>query len=244
MTRRGFSLVELLLAVALIGIVSGVLAQGFVVGSEYGQRLDRARREQSQRLSFEARVRTLLEAAWLAGDETDPYSFFVASVGGSAAAGGGNTGGGRADTLTFTAANLAPSYAYLTNVDSDFETLNEQYGAQGGNTEVALSHTAYGEPGERTGLFIRKQRPADGDPTQGGFESVMDADVETIRFEFYDGQQWVNDWDSGVAGQHRLPAAIRVYYTLTNQENENAFVVRLPLSDVTPDSPAGVGGTP
>ena len=242
MTRRAFSLVELLMAVAIIGVVSAALAQGFIVGNDFGQHLENARREQSQRLSFEARVRTLLEAAWLSADETDPYSYFVASVGGSAAAGGGNTGGGNADTLTFTASNLPASSAYLTNTGDDFDTLNQDFGPQGGTTEIALTHTAYGEPGDRTGLFIREQRPADGDPTQGGYETVMDADVATIRFEFFDGQQWMTDWDSGVAGQLRLPAAVRVYYTLTDQDTEHAFTVRLPLSDVTPNNPAGVGG--
>jgi len=238
--RRAFTLVELLVAITIIGIVTVALTRAYTLGIDFGQRIDASREIEAKRLLLESRLRALLECAWLSDNETDPYSFFVASVGGSAAAGGGNTGGGDADTITFTAADLAPPAAYLNSTD-DFETLNELYGPQGGVTEVALSLTAYGEAGENTGLFLRQQRPADGDPTQGGFEEVVDPDVEAIRFEFYDGQQWATDWDSGVAGLRRLPAAVRVFYTLTGAA-ERSFIVRIPLSDVTPDNPAGAGG--
>lgn len=232
---------ELLVAITIVGIVGAALSQAFVVGIDYGRKMDETRGVEDRRHLFEERLRYLLQSAWMSADETDPYSYFVASVGGSAAAGGGNTGGGDADTLTFTAAQLRPSYPYLNSQD-DFETLNESYGPQGGTTEVAVSMAPYGDAGGQTGLFLRQQRPADGDPTQGGYEELFDAEVESIRFEFYDGQQWVTDWDSGVAGEHRLPASIRIYYQVLGETAERSFVVKLPLSDVTPDNPAGAGG--
>lgn len=239
--HRAFTLIELLVAVTIVAVVSAALSEAFVVGIDFGRHLDETRGVEDRRHLFEQRMRNLLQAAWLSSDETDPYSYFVASVGGSAAAGGGNTGGGDADTLTFTAAQLRPSYPYLESLD-DFDTLNQTYGPQGGTTEIAITMTPYGDSGGQTGLFLRKQRPADGDPTQGGYEEVFDPEVEAIRFEFYDGQQWVTDWDSGVAGEHRLPASIRIYYRVTGEANERSFVVKLPLSDVTPDNPAGAGG--
>ena len=39
----------------------------------------------------------------------------------------------------------------------------------------------------------------------------------------------------------RLPSAIRVTYTLEGEDSSRAMIVRIPLSDVTPENPAGVG---
>jgi len=73
---------------------------------------------------------------------------------------------------------------------------------------------------------------------------VLSPDVQSIGFEFYDGTQWVGSWDTTAAGQRRLPAAIRVSYKLTADPNTtHVFVVRLPLSDVTPNNPVSNGGT-
>ena len=90
---------------------------------------------------------------------------------------------------------------------------------------------------------MREQRPSDGDAYQGGYESVLDSRVASMSFEFWNGETWQGEWDTLTQGSRRLPAAIRVTYTFDGEESTpHSFVVRIPLSDVTPDNPLGVGG--
>jgi hypothetical protein len=141
------------------------------------------------------------------------------------------------DQITFTSANSSVP-ASLVNSNVDFETLNEQYGPQGGVTEVSLSMTAVGDAGQNKGLFIREQRPADGDPTQGGTERVLNSDITSIQFQFFDGTNWIDTWDTRQGqGQRRIPAAIKVTYQLDGDETDHTMIIQCPLSDVTSLNP-------
>jgi hypothetical protein len=125
---------------------------------------------------------------------------------------------------------------------SDFETLNDQYGPQGGVAEIQLSLTPVGQPASSdTGLFLREQRPADSDSSQGGNESLLMPNVTTIQFEFFDGLQWQETWDTITSGSRRIPSAVRVTYQLTGEDQQRFIIVRLPFSDVTPTNPVTVG---
>lgn len=156
-------------------------------------------------------------------------------------------GGGQQTSSNYnpSAANSGPSD---TGAVSDLASLNATYGPQGGVAEIALSTTPVGSPpnGASGGLYERLQRPADADYTQGGTEQLFDADIATVGFQFYDGLEWVNTWDTTQPNQHRLPAAIKVSYTFTGEDpnSPHAFIVRIPESDVTPNNPVSTqGGT-
>lgn len=131
------------------------------------------------------------------------------------------------------------------SVVSDLQTLNTSYGPQGGIDEIAISMTPVGNPGAAPGgLYIREQRPADADYTQGGYERVLNPDIHSIGFEFYDGTQYLGSWDSTANGQRHLPAAVRITYTLNAEPDiQHVFVVALPLSDITPNNPLNGGGS-
>jgi hypothetical protein len=133
------------------------------------------------------------------------------------------------------------------DVNQDFGQLNSDYGPQGGATEVSISQTPVGDPGQYANeLYIRTQTPADADYTQGGTEQVFDDNIQTIQFEFYDGQQWDGSWDTTQSGQHYLPSAVRIHYWMKSDPNtEHVFVVRIPLSTLTPQTPlsAATAGT-
>jgi Tfp pilus assembly protein PilE len=159
-------------------------------------------------------------------------------------------------SMTDTSGNTSPTggtqdfeqSATLANgqsAESDLEQLNTDYGPQGGVTEIAISLSAVGDPGQYSGdLYIRTQHPADADYTQGGTERVLDDSVQKIQFEFYDGTNWDGGWDTTSSGMHYLPAAIRVHYWLkADPDTEHVFVVRLPLSTLTPQSPLGSAST-
>jgi prepilin-type N-terminal cleavage/methylation domain-containing protein len=233
MRSRGVTLLELLVTVAIVAVLAGGIANAFSAGLRYERNSQAAREVEESKIRFEDRLASLLRSAVLSADATDATSYFVGSLAGD---GGQN---GSADTLQFITRGQKLPGALLASQD-DFETINENFGPQGGTSEIQLSTTPVGDASDKQGLFLREQRPADGDPTQGGLENLLDASVRSIGFEFYDGTQWQQTWDSRTETQPRLPAAIRVSYTIDGEDanTPHVLVVRLPLSDVTADNAA------
>jgi hypothetical protein len=169
-------------------------------------------------------------------DATDTSSYFLL----------GADSTGEDNRITFTGKPSGIPVVVRNSVD-DFESLNERLGPQAGAVEVSIGLTPVGDTDQDSGLFLREQRPADGDATQGGSEVVVDEQIAEISFEAYDGTTWLTDWDTRV-GQRRIPSMVRVSYRLEDEEDETrTFVVRLPYSDVTADNPyvaeAAQGGT-
>lgn len=239
MKRRGLTLLELMVATAISAFIIVSVTGAYVTGINFEQGANRVRERDEAKILFESKVRSLISGAFLSATPTDTTSYFVASSNGTSTSGG-------ADTITFTTTAEGINTSIASNTDDDFEALNQKFGPQGGLAEVSISTTAVGEPGTNVGLFLREQRPSDGDNTQGGFEHVLNADVASVGFEFYDGTQWRTEWDTTTSGTRRLPAAVRVTYTLNNDDVDHVIVIRLPNSDVTADNPvtqaAGAAG--
>ncbi len=229
MKQRGLTLLELLIVLAMTAIILVGLTGSYEVALRYQREMPAREAARQSELNFVRQLRQALEGAYLSSDEADFTSFFIASSSGGVE--------GDPDTLTFTSTAFAPAGDYVQSAD-DFETLHTDYGPQGGLTEVALSISPVGDaPNEaQTGLYLRKQRPSDGDPTQGGTEELLNADIETIGFEFWDGVDWITAWDT-TAGTRRLPAAVRMFYQVGDEQEERVIVIRLLQSDVTLDNP-------
>jgi prepilin-type N-terminal cleavage/methylation domain-containing protein len=219
--RRGLTLLELLIVAMILGIMMAALGRAYIATIATDQQLREGRDAVVARRDFEARIAELLTHAYLSPDTTDTTTFFVSD----------DTGGGAA-TIAFTMLGNRPPRSFL-NSDDDFETLNERFGPQGGVTEVALSTIPVGNAPMNDALFLREQRPADGDPEQGGFETALWEGVTDATFEFYDGQAWVPTWDTREQTEPRLPAAVRMTYSTTEDEQDRTLVMRLPGSDVT-----------
>jgi hypothetical protein len=178
----------------------------------------------------------LLQGAKLGQDIDDTTTYFIGT------SEGGDTELG-SDRLTFT--TVAPPVPLAAQgSDADFETQHQEYGPVGGMAEVSWGTVSVGDAGDRTGLFERLQRPADGDPEQGGLESLLGANIDRIGFEFYDGTSWAAQWDTLTGGERRLPAAVRVNYVQANDPTETVhrFVVPIPTSDVDVQNPSLNGG--
>jgi type II secretory pathway pseudopilin PulG len=139
---------------------------------------------------------------------------------------------GNSDNLTFTAVGASPPLQLFTSTD-DWETNNQNLGPAGGVAEVCLSLSGEDDPANHQGLFIRIQRPADDDPTQGGFEKVLCPDLSSIGYEFFDGQNWDPTWDTRTMTPRQLPAAVRVTYRFKNDKQDHVMVVALPYSNTT-----------
>ena len=229
MKRRGLTLIELLIVLAMTGIILVGLTGSYEIALRFQREVPAREAERQAELSFIKQLRLSLEGAYLSEDEDDLTSYFIAT---SADGVSGNP-----DTITFTTTAFAPSGDFIA-AEGDFETLHADFGPQGGLTELGLTLSAVGDaPADaETGLFMRRQRPSDGDPTQGGTEELLNPDIETISFEFFDGVDWITTWDT-TAGERRLPAAVRIYYRVAGEDVDRSLVVRLPQSDVTLDNP-------
>jgi prepilin-type N-terminal cleavage/methylation domain-containing protein len=234
MRVRGVTLVELLVVIAIIGMITVGVVQAYVTGISYEERVRVGREESLRYQRFEDRLRAVIERAYLSNDPNDTTTFFLAGVGLGEASGGG------AQTLTFTiSGERLPAQVVSSN--EDFEGLNARFGPQGGVAEVSFSTSPFANPGNEQGLFVREQRPADGDYTQGGFERLFSDQVQSIEFEFFDGGMWQGDWDT-LSSEKRLPAAVRVTYRFLGEEDQRTMYIKLPMSDVTPLNPISIEG--
>ncbi|AIE87569.1 PulJ/GspJ family protein [Fimbriimonas ginsengisoli] len=233
--RRGLTLVELLITVFIVSILMVGVSRAYVSTIDYDSKMRVGREESQKAIAFEERVTDLIRHANLSSDANQTASFFIGSVGNGqdmqTVAGSGN-----ADTLIFTAAGLRVDAGLLDSTD-DFETQNQKVGPQGGIGEISLSTIAIGDASGKSGVFLRQQRPADGDPTQGGYESLVQPNVDTLKFEFFDGTDWLTTWDTRTMTTKRLPAAVRVTYRLSDENKDRILVVQVPASDVTTLNP-------
>lgn len=230
----GFTLLELLIASIMVGVLTLALAQAFGLAVVFPSRAEESRSREAQRIAFESRIRGFVESALVTSTATDTATYFLA----------GTDAAGDADRLTFTTEMPSISGRVSASAD-DFETQNQQWGPQGGLEEVSLGLTPVGQAPASEGAFLREQRPADGDATQGGTETLLDPNVTDLQWEFFDGLNWLTDWDSRTV-QRRIPSLVRLTYYLQGEDDPHVLVIRLLRSDVTPDNPVvqTAGATP
>lgn len=242
MRRRGITLIELLLAVSIAALVMMAASNAYIVGSRTAKTLGDGRDAVARQAAFEDALTDLFNHVYVDVDTTNLNTYFIsgdalsgksAQSGGSGSAGGSTNEGG----LAFTVVGRRLPNGLLASTE-DFETNNRKYGPVAGVTEIQLGTSPVGSPTEEIrGLYLREQAPSDTDPTQGGRESQLANDVESISFEFYDGSQWTTTWDTTTMTTRRLPSAVRVTYRLIGETEDRILTFAVPASDVTPDNP-------
>jgi prepilin-type N-terminal cleavage/methylation domain-containing protein len=229
--RRGFTLVELLIVVIVVGLVSAAVGRAYVAGIDYNARANQARQTADEHGAVRRQLAALLRHAYLSPNPDEAASFFISTTGEA----------GMASDLVFSASGR-PLPPQALDADGTFEELNERFGTLGGVEEIALSLQPFANVGDASGVFLRRQQPADGDPGQGGFEELLLPNVVELGFEFFDGAAWQASWDTQGMEPARLPAAVRVHYRLERDAEAQTFVVRLINSDATADDPVPAGG--
>ncbi|HMS55162.1 MAG TPA: type II secretion system protein GspJ [Fimbriimonadaceae bacterium] len=239
--RRGITLIELLVSLAISAMMIVALSMAFSAAVRYDRTSVSVGEREAAIVQFENALRSRLELAYVSEDSEETNSYFIGRSQGNE---GGLGEDVQATEIVFTMAGKKVSAAAVANEELDFELRNESLGTVGGITEVSISQNPVGDPGDMSGLFLREQTPSDEDPDQGGFESLLAAEVTGIGFEFFDGTDWAPTWDT-TTSDRRLPAAVRVTYSLSDEESSRILVVRLANSDVTPQNPftAVQGGT-
>ncbi len=235
--QRGVSMVELMVVVICMAIILAASFPVAMTALRHTESVKDSRVVYNRNAQFEDRLRSILENAYLSSDTTDTKSYFRGGQDLPQTQAGQDTD---PSTLEFTAVSpRIPSEVLDSN--ADFETLNQTYGPEGGMTEYEIGLTPIGESPVDSGLFMRHQTPADGDPTQGGYQTVLDPDIDSISYEFYNGTDWDVTWDTQSSNTPRLPAAVRITYHRKSDSADHYFVVRLINSDVTPDNPVSTG---
>ena len=188
MAKRGFTIIELVVAIMIAAIISGAVASSL-------SQLGRARNISRIRMTASRRASDALESI-----RRDVQSTV------------------RSDDLFDTRLRLAPEVARspVGEVDRDqlllFNTRLRpirriDYSGEGDEYE-----TQYRIEEDRDGPALWRRRDAVPDEFEdaGGIAEPIGDGVIGVRFEAFDGQSWVQDWDSDVDG---LPISIRATVT-------------------------------
>ena len=199
MAKRGFTIIELVVAIMIAAIISGAVASSL-------SQLGRARNLSRIRMTASRRASDALESI-----RRDVQSTV------------------RSDDLFDTRLRLAPEVARspIGEVDRDqlllFNTRLRpirriDYSGEGDEYE-----TQYRIEEDRDGPALWRRRDAVPDEFEdaGGIAEPIGDGVIGVRFEAFDGQSWVQDWDSDVDG---LPISIRATVTASGaRSDEDAF---------------------
>jgi prepilin-type N-terminal cleavage/methylation domain-containing protein len=223
--KRGVTLVEVMVVLAaslalMTSIVFLTRTEADLVASK-----QKSLAERNSTIGVEDALCKIFEGARLTTSTSDNTSYFESKDDGNS-----STDGADRVTLTTTAPSV-PLAAYYDSADS--ETQNTTRGPLGSCAEVSIGIVAAGDAGGKTGLFERLQRTSDADLTQGGNEFLISDQIDSIHFEFWDGEEWQTTWDT-LENTRRLPQSVQVTYTLKSDINhiKRVFVAPIPTSDV------------
>lgn len=218
--RRGFSLIELMISLLIVSVAMWAVVNAYAGAISFERHVSDATARERDIRQIEDELRRLLSGATIGGTN----GVFVSPI--PLTSGRSN----RSSGLVCTTWSIAPPSRYLQDQDQQFADLNQRFGPQGGQTEVAISMDPVGNVPQQTGLYVRTQRPADSDLTQGGTQEILSDKVRDLRFEFYDGSDWQTTWDSRDANKGKMPTAIRVGYLYGDEKGYRMIIVRLPIS--------------
>ena len=213
MDKRGFTIIELVVAIMITAIISGAVATSI-------SQLGKARNISRIRMTASRRASDALENI-----RRDVQSTV------------------RSDDLFDTRLRLAPEVARspIGEVDRDQMLLfatrlrpirSIEYSGEGNEYE-----TQYRIEEDRDGPALWRRRDAVPDEFEyaGGIAEPIGDGVVALRFEAFDGEGWVQEWDSDVDG---LPISIRATVTASGaRPGEDAFLDARSLSVMRTEIP-------
>ena len=78
MKRRGVTLIELVIAIAIVGLLSLAITRAFVAGIDYETKISAARERIEARDRIDDRLTNLFHHAYLSPNDTETNTFFIA----------------------------------------------------------------------------------------------------------------------------------------------------------------------
>lgn len=232
LTRRGFTLIEVLIAVSILALISGLLVTSFSSLKRSKEGIQRSSdRYREGRLAM-ARITRELESAYVSKHIPIDQSMAVTRT-------------------IFKAQQDSPADRLDFNAFVNRRT--DRDSRQSDQAEVSY----YGEESPNNAgqidLLRRLNTRLDLEPAEGGRAEVLATDIELFDLQFLDPLlgSWIEEWDSStVVGQlDRLPLQIKVQLVLNGGERLGGdgdrapitFVAKVVLPMRTPLQFAGVG---
>ena len=195
--RRGFTLLEIILAVAIVGLIGTLVYGGFSQTALNKERIETdVDHYRTVHMALERIVREVSMAftSTHVNPSPDLRTVLPAFIG---------TDGGREDRLDFTSFSHRRLYRNARESDQ--------------NEISYFIADDPDEPGERV-LARREQNRIDEDPRRGGKSQVLVRGVEEFNVEYFDPSlsEWVSTWasDDQFGQANRLPTQVRVRLTV------------------------------
>ncbi|MEJ2744777.1 MAG: type II secretion system protein GspJ [bacterium] len=186
--RRGFTIVEVLMAILITSVIAGIIYGSYMGGLRiiYASQKDMERTHMADVILD--RITSDLACAFLRADKE--YLIFV---------GGGGDGEYSSDSLTFISSNHERA-----SRDARESTLSE------------VSYFLDPDGGDDLYILRREDPSLDDDPFSGGDTRIIGEGVAELRFEYNGEGGWTSSWDS--RENSSLPTAVRVSLVFRTEE--------------------------
>lgn len=202
--RRGMTLVEVMVAVTILGLVATITFGGFSQTMRNKQRMEEmADRSHVIRVAMERMVSEISMAYVSIHVNPNPalQSMNTCFIGGR---------GGHGHRLDFT--SFSHRRLYRDAHESD-------------QNEISYFVTDHPEDRDRRVLARREQNRIDDDPQEGGTVQILVDDVLDLEMEYFDhvSAQWTDSWDTRELTQqpNRLPTQVKIFLTVPDERAPN-----------------------
>jgi prepilin-type N-terminal cleavage/methylation domain-containing protein len=204
--RRGFSLLEILIAATLLATIGALLAQSLSTSVDAKEQIEGVSHRYHLVRSAMSRVVDELAMAYLSNHRPTNGAEVRAVTGFK----------GERDRLDFTA------FGYVPRVEDEKRSDQRQ-----------LAYFLDTDPRTKTKSLVRREQPnLDDDFEEGGREQTLLPDVRELEFQYWDPQkeEWADKWDAAGTEQNRLPARVRIkVVAVMDDGREQTFVTQSKL---------------
>lgn len=204
MNRRGFTLMEIMIAVAITGMMGGIIAMAFQTGFAAREQVEKDAMYYRMLRAAMNRMTRELSAAYVSDrydpkryrDQNDRPTNFI----------------GERDNVTFSA--LANVRMYSDAKESDQVVI-----------EYSVKSSTEKDARGRTDLFRRADPLVDDRMDRDGTEDVLFEGIKKIEFAYWDSdrKEWEDEWDTRrMEKKALLPTRVKITLTAVDESGKEA----------------------